>query len=99
MERMDKRPYSKSFSAGAVKITKRLSGAAAPMTSERFVAENVQNEAETSARDEIEQKVRETIQKHSYPRAQVHRFGSGATGLALKDADVDLVILGSGHNQ
>ena len=63
---------------------------------ERFVAENVQNEAETSARDEIEQKVRETIQKHSYSRAQVHRFGSGATGLALKDADVDLVILGVG---
>ena len=63
---------------------------------ERFVMENVQNEAETSARDEIEQKVRETIQKHSYPRAQVHRFGSGATGLALKDADVDLVILGVG---
>ena len=86
----------KVFSAGAVKITKRPSGARCTMTSSDSVAENVQNEAETSARDEIEQKVRETIQKHSYSRAQVHRFGSGATGLALKDADVDLVILGVG---
>ena len=63
---------------------------------ERFASENVQNEAETSARDEIEQTVRETIQKYSFSKAQVHRFGSGATGLALKDADVDLVILGVG---
>jgi len=63
---------------------------------ERFAAENVQNEAETSARDEIERTVRETIQKYTFPFAQVHRFGSGATGLALKDADVDLVILGVG---
>ena len=63
---------------------------------ERFAAENVQNQAETSARDEIENIVRETIRKYSFNNAQIHRFGSGATGLALKDADLDLVILGVG---
>jgi DNA polymerase sigma len=31
-----------------------------------------------------------------YPRARVELFGSGATGLALQDADIDLVVLGAG---
>ena len=63
---------------------------------ERFVADNVQTKAETSLKNEIEDQVRKTIQKFSFPEAEVHRFGSGATGLALKDADIDLVILGVG---
>jgi non-canonical poly(A) RNA polymerase PAPD5/7 len=34
--------------------------------------------------------------KALYPEARVEVFGSGATGLALKDADIDLVVLGAG---
>ena len=59
------------FFSGAVKITKRPSGAELHDDIERFVAENVQNEAETSARDEIEQKF-EKLYKNT--RIQERKF-------------------------
>lgn len=46
-------------------------------------------------REAVYQKI-STAVKGLYPTASVEVFGSGATGLALKDADIDLVVLGVG---
>ena len=51
--------------------------------------------AETSRRDAVKDKIATCVSR-VYPSAMTMVFGSGATGLALKDADIDLVILGVG---
>ena len=51
--------------------------------------------ADLERRAEVCRKIRAGVTA-LYPTARVEVFGSGATGLALKDADIDLVVLGIG---
>jgi DNA polymerase sigma len=53
------------------------------------------DDADVAKRDFVYKKIAAAV-KELYPEANVEVFGSGATGLALKDADIDLVVLGVG---
>ena len=55
----------------------------------------VPDAAEVIRRDATYRKIAAAVNA-LYPKARVEVFGSGATGLALKDADIDLVALGVG---
>ena len=60
-----------------------------------FAATAGSDEADTRRREAVCARMRAAIAR-SFPSARLEVFGSGATGLALKDADIDLVVLGVG---
>ena len=60
-----------------------------------FAATAGSDEADTRRREAVCARMRAAITR-SFPSARLEVFGSGATGLALKDADIDLVVLGVG---
>ena len=60
-----------------------------------FAAKAGSDDADARRRESVCAKMRAAIVR-AFPSARLEVFGSGATGLALKDADIDLVVLGVG---
>ena len=60
-----------------------------------FAAKAGSDDADLRRRESVCAKMRAAIVR-AFPSARLEVFGSGATGLALKDADIDLVVLGVG---
>ena len=61
----------------------------------RFAASAGVSPEDAADRDATVRTIRESVAR-VYPSARVEVFGSGATGLALREADIDLVVLGVG---